>query len=104
MAGTNIEYPKTIIGAISAIVIGTLGVNSYIVTTAKDAVAEEASQREMADVQTQLDLTLLEMEYLLEEEEISELSPKDKKRLRYLEKRELILEERLMELGSTDQT
>ena len=102
----NIEYPKTIISAIAAIVIGTIGVNTYIVKTAKEAIAgdlqqlqaadaQEAKDREVGDLETQLDLTILELDELLE---VEDPDPKTEKRIRYLEKREIILEQRLMEL------
>jgi len=102
----NIEYPKTIISAIVAVVVGTLSVNAYITTSAKDALAsdvaqlqaadaEEAKDREIGDLETQLDLTVLELDELLE---IEDLTLREQKRLRYLENREIILEQRLMEL------
>ena len=104
----NIEYPKTIISAIAAIVVGTLGVNSYIVSSAKEALAtdleklyasdvQEARDREIGDLETQLGLLQLELDDLLEYEDPD---PKMEKRIRYLEKREIILEERLMELST----
>ena len=104
----NIEYPKTIISAIASIVVATFAINAWVIKTSKEAIAADLEQlqaadykesvsRERADLETQLDLVIMELDELLE---LEEPTLREEKRIRYLENREMAIENRLMELAS----
>ena len=99
--------PITMIGSVlSLAAFGSLilGVNSYFMTKAEaDEVIGKVTQQQQADrVETDLSLIELEIKFLEEKLEANPNDVKSKKRIEYLEQRQLVLEKYQLELQNAE--
>lgn len=95
--------PMTIIGSVMSLAAFAsliLGVNSYFVTKAEadELLGKVTRQQQVDRVETDLSLIELEKKFLEEAVEANPEDTKAKKRLEYLEERQLILEKYQLEL------
>lgn len=100
---TNKFSPLAIVGSVMSLAaFGSLvlGVNSYFMTKAEaDEILGKVTQQQQVDrVETDLSLIELESKFLEEQLEDNPDDTKAKKRLEYLEERQLILEKYQLEL------
>ena len=99
--------PMTIIGSIMSLAaFGSLvlGVNSYFITKAEadELLGKVTRQQQVDRVETDLTVIELEKKWLEESIEDDPADEKARKRLEYLEKRQLVLEEYQLQLQKAD--
>ena len=99
--------PMTLIGSVmslAAFASLVIGVNSYFVTKAEadELLGKVTRQQQVDRVETDLTVIELEMKWLQESLEEDPTDEKARKRLEYLEKRQLALEEYQLELQKSE--
>lgn len=91
----------TILGVVTVIVSGTVGALSYFQTKAEASYQHEviASYDERGKLETDLEVTKLEIKYLARLSDKGEISAEDEERLAYLRAKRDRIEARLAELN-----